>query len=37
VTLLQKLFEELAPATLAVQSVNNDTRIEKVGGRVGGP
>jgi len=37
VTLLQKFFEEQVPVMLAVQSVNNDTRIEKVGGRVGGP
>ena len=28
VTLLQKFFEELCPVLLAIQSVNNDTRIE---------
>jgi len=36
VTLLQKFFEDLVPVMLAVQSVNNDTGIEKVGGHVSG-
>jgi hypothetical protein len=36
VTSLQKFFEDLVPVPLAVQSVNNDACIEKVGGHVSG-